>query len=596
MPGPSSLCRIAVDATAKWNDTGTCRSACPLLLADQAAAPNRYRCQLVAAQVFEVSHLSGLSVAPTIHWVVGILRRVGLAVVELATMPTMTAERFAQRLFELGLADNRQINAIWADLGTRSVSVEEFIAAAVRKEVITNFQAERVLKGERSGFFYGKYKVLYLVGTGSFARVYRAVHTETGRIAAVKVLRKRYRDNPVELEQFLREGHVGEKLRHPNIVPVYEVNSDPREPYLVMEFVEGQTLKEMVRLRGKLEPPLALKIISDVLNALQYAIEQGVTHRDLKMSNVLVSSSGKSKLVDFGLAARHFDDKDLAECPNARAIDYAALERGTGVRKDDLRSDIYFAGCLLYHMLCGKAPLLEVKDRLYRLNITRFREITPLSQLEPGLPHYILAIVNKAMELDPQKRYQTPAEMLKDVQQALKRWEAGDRGGTSAASAAEPAAPEQLEVAETERQATSEDESQTAEGDSRRLMIIESHVGMQDLLRDRLKKRGYRVLIYSDPERALQRFADSVDGPPADCVLFFTTELKQQAVDAFNRFGEHEATRQIPAVLVLHQADPSWMSAARTSPDRVVLTTPKLGELRSTLLRLLKLPVPASSS
>ncbi len=511
-------------------------------------------------------------------------------------MATFTAERFAQRLFELGLADNRQINAVWAELGSRNVSVEDFIAAAVRKELITNFQAERVLKGERTGFFYGKYKVLYLVGTGSFARVYRAVHTETGRVAAVKVLRKRYRDNPVELEQFLREGHVGEKLRHPNIVPVYEVNSDPREPYLAMEFVEGQTLKEMVRLRGKLDPLLSLRIISDVLNALQYGIEHGVTHRDLKMSNVLVSSSGRSKLVDFGLAARHFEDKDLAECPNARAIDYAALERGTGVRKDDLRSDIYFAGCILYHMLSGKAPLLEVKDRLYRLNVTRFREITPLSQLEPSLPHYILAIVNKAMELDPQKRYQTPAEMLKDVQQAIKRWEAGDRGGSSVQEQSAVQAQTRTPVNKPESVMISSDEPEVAEGDSRRLMVIESHVGMQDLLRERLKKRGYRVLIYSDPQRALQRFVDSTEGPPADCVLFFTTELKQEAVEAFNQFGDHEATRRVPAILVLHQRNPAWAAAARASEERIVLTTPKMGELRATLLRLLKLPTPAPSA
>lgn len=513
-------------------------------------------------------------------------------------MASMTAERFAQRLFELGLADNHQINSVWAEFGSRTVSVEEFIAAAVRKELITNFQADRILKGERNGFFYGKYKVLYLVGTGSFARVYRAVHTETGRVAAVKVLRKRYRDNSVELDQFLREGRMGEKLRHPNIVPIYEVNADPREPYLVMEFVEGQTLKEMVRVRGKLDPLFSLKVIADVLSGLQYAINQGVTHRDLKMSNVLVSTSGKSKLVDFGLAARHFDDKDIAECPNARAIDYAALERGTGVRKDDLRSDIYFAGCLLYHMLSGRPPLYETKDRLLRLNITRFREIVPLAQLVPEVPHYILAIVNRAMELDPTKRYQTPAEMLKDVQQAIKRWESGDRG-TPAVGSDQVPVPEvsaTVETVDTSRVTTAtEDESAgVLEGESKTLMIIESHTGMQDLLRDRLKKRGYRVLIYSDPQRALQRFRDAMEGPVADCIIFGTSELKDQAVAAFNEFGKDPATKDVPAILILHQADAHWSAAAEASPHRVVLTTPKLGELRATLIRLLKLPVPAA--
>jgi len=506
-------------------------------------------------------------------------------------MASMTAERFAQRLFELGLADNHQINAVWAEFGSRNVSVEDFIAAAVRKELITNFQADRILKGERTGFFYGKYKVLYLVGTGSFSRVYRAVHTETGRIAAVKVLRKRYRDNPVELEQFLREGHVGMKLHHPNIVPVYEINSDPREPYLVMEFVEGQTLKEMVRIRGKLDPLFSLKVMADVLNGLQFAINQGITHRDLKMSNVLVSATGKSKLVDFGLAARHFDDKDIAECPNARAIDYAALERGTGVRKDDLRSDIYFAGCLLYHMLSGRPPLYETKDRLMRLNITRFREIPPLSQLEPELPHYILAIVNRAMELDPTKRYQTPAEMLKDVQQAIKRWESGDRGGSSSDEGHVAQSEAAAEPTGEKTPVTDEDGGSVLEGESKTLLVIESHVGMQDLLRDRLKKRGYRVLIYTDPERALQRFRDALGEVVADCVIVCSTSLKEDAVKAFNQLGREPQTREIPAILILHQANAHWLASAETAPHRVVLTAPKLGELRATLGQLLKLPV-----
>src|SRR5829696_7522724 len=108
-------------------------------------------------------------------------------------MSTMTAEKFAQRCFECGLIDTRQLDSVWGELGTNEVSLDTVKGVMLRKELITNFQADHVIKGERIGYFYGKYKVLYLIGVGSFARVYRAVHVDTNKVVAVKVLRKRHR-------------------------------------------------------------------------------------------------------------------------------------------------------------------------------------------------------------------------------------------------------------------------------------------------------------------------------------------------------------------------------------------------------------------
>ena len=106
--------------------------------------------------------------------------------------------------------------------------------ALLGRGILTNYQFDRLARGEKAGFYYGDYKVLYLVGTGSFARVYRAVHRETEQVVALKVLRSRYSENPVQTEQFLREGSMGAKLRHPNIVPIYEVFSQRRLHFLVM--------------------------------------------------------------------------------------------------------------------------------------------------------------------------------------------------------------------------------------------------------------------------------------------------------------------------------------------------------------------------
>ena len=139
-------------------------------------------------------------------------------------------------------------------------------------------------------------------------------------------------------------------LRHPNIVPIYDVASDGRSHYLVMEFIEGWNLRDLVKIRTKIEPLQATQLMMEMVEGLRYAFEQGLTHRDLKLNNVLVTSSGQAKLVDFGLAAldENFGEDLNDDMPNTRTIDYAALERATGVRKDDTRSDIYFMGCIFY--------------------------------------------------------------------------------------------------------------------------------------------------------------------------------------------------------------------------------------------------------
>lgn len=501
-------------------------------------------------------------------------------------MATISAEKFAQRVFEVGLIDNHQLDSVWAELGTREVPLDTVTSVMVRRELLTNFQVERILRGERIGYFYGKYKVLYLIGAGTFARVYRAVHVDTKRVVAVKVLRKRHRENPVEYEQFLREGKMGAELRHINIVPIYEVNGDPRAPYMVMEFVEGQTLREMLRIRKKLDVKTTLRIMADVVSGLVYAAEKGITHRDIKLSNVLISSAARAKLVDFGLAAAaRGNDEQLADCPNARAIDYAALERGTGVRKDDIRSDLFFVGCMIYHVLSGHSPLSESKDRLQRLNVSRFREIPSLNSVEPGLPHFIYAIVNKAIEVDPTKRYQTAQEMLRDIQSAQQRLQYMEENPSEKSDGGDPT-PEPTETKGGEVKPLDE----PLEGESRTLLVVESGAALQDLFRDRLKRRGYRVLIISDPDRAIDRL--QADPAAADCLIFSASELEEEAVEAFNRLGEDTTTSSIPAVLILDNKQSELAGDALTAPHRIVLVGPKMGDLRAALLKLIQQPSP----
>jgi serine/threonine-protein kinase len=291
----------------------------------------------------------------------------------------------------------------------------------------------------------------------------------------------------------------------------------------------------------------------------------------MKLSNVLVTSKGEAKLVDFGLATiAETSDNKLSASPNARSIDYVALERGTGVRKNDPRSDIYFAGCMLYNMLCGVGPLSETRDRLVRMSISRFQEIEPVNKLEPNLPIGIVSVVNKAMTLDPEERYQDPSDMLADLKRAKIIMDKG----------------EEETLAEEPEVETGPAPSDPEEGIGRTVLFVESNSDMQNLLREHLKKRGYRVLITSDPTRAVQRVED--EARLADCVIFSTQDLGGTAVAAFNRLGDSETASQVPSVLLVDKRRKRLADAAQTNEHRVLLSMPlKMKELRVTLMKLL---------
>ena len=489
-----------------------------------------------------------------------------------------TPRTLTQRCIDLELATTQQIDRLWGELRTEQVTMEEIKTLLLRKGILTNFQLDRMLTGERLGYYYGPYRVLYMIGAGTFARVFRAVHRDTGKVVAVKVLRRRHRDQVAQIEQFLREGRMGLELRHPNIVTIYEIVNDPRAPYLVMEFVEGETLREILKIRGKFEPLDALRVIQDICSGLDFAFQRGITHRDMKLSNVLVHSSGRCKLVDFGLAALAdvSSPEAIADCPSARAIDYAALERGTSVRKGDARSDLYFVGCMFYHILSNKAPLVETRDRLHRLNVSRFLQIDPLADVLPGLPDFVYAICNKAMEFQPDKRYQTPGQMLSDIEAAIHRLQNPEAPASSSGQSqdAEVIDPEQLK-----------------EGEGKTVMIIESKAELQDLLREKLKKRGYRVLVFSNPERGLARFSMGAANA-IDCVVLCAVDLGNEALDAFNSMGEQEQTKDVPVIMLVDPRQQHVIRGAKTSDHHVLLSMPlKVRELRQMLARLTHRPV-----
>jgi serine/threonine-protein kinase len=482
----------------------------------------------------------------------------------------ITAESFAELAHDVGLIDRRRLELGWSELGTRDVSLEDYISFLLRKKLLTQLQVDRLRKGERRGYFFGKYKVLYFLGKGSFARVYRAEHVDNGQVFALKVLRNSIKkhhfvDKQDIVDQFLREASMMQSLRHQNIVPVYDVGTEHGQPYMAMEFVEGRNLREFLRVRNKMAVDESLRIAADIANALEFALSKGVTHRDLKPSNVLITSTGRAKLVDFGLAGLTDEAKSSEKGTTSRSVDYAGLERASNSRKDDPRSDLFFAGCILYQMLTGKYPLPDAKSQSERMSMSRFREIPSMSQVDPNLPPPVVSLVSKAMELDLSKRFAKPSEFAAEIALVQKR----------------------LLGAEVEEAA--EQGKIEREGENHSVMVVESNIEMQDALRDSLKRRGYRVLVIGDAGRALTRWES--DDKPAEVVIFCTTELGESALDAFNRFGAMEKTQSIPAILFVAEHHRALADRANLAPHRVLIPMPlKVRQLRAILLKLLHEP------
>ena len=496
--------------------------------------------------------------------------------------PNLDADKLAQRIHDARLMEAREIESLLSKAGGRGqADVQLFINFALRGEHLTNWALTRIIEGHRKGYFYNNWKILYRIGVGTFARVYRASHTTSGDIKAIKVLRSRHSNNDEMREHFLREGRMVMKLRHPNIVPIHEVDEDQGRIYMVMDFVEGQNLRDYVKAHRKLSPLRALGIIRDIAAGLAYAADANINHRDLKLSNVLLSSRGTAKLVDFGLATESGDSGELTGGP--RSIDYAGLERTTGVKRDDKRSDIFFLGCMLYQMVTGEPPMVETRERMKRLSADRFRNIVPVTNHEPDLPNRLVVLVARLMDINPEKRLQTPKLALNEIEIALKAVEGGDT--------------EKYDENMSQQQADEFAKMIAAreEGKDKTVMVIDSNQQVQNSLREKLKKIGYRVLITNDPQRGMERFRDRdpAEGLPADCVIFGTAGLGGQGILAFQEFITSDRIARTPSILVVTEqlkehVEASWLEDS----SNIVLPMPlKFKYVQRALRKLLNLQV-----
>jgi serine/threonine-protein kinase len=274
-------------------------------------------------------------------------------------------------------------------------------------------------KRQRRPVRIGKYEVVTHIATGGMGAVYKAIDSVLKREVALKVLPPAMASNPLALERFRREARNAARLRHENIVTIYEFDQSGSTLYLAMEFVEGIDLLEYITRKGRLDPEEARLIAIQATRALEHAHRQGVVHRDVKPSNFLVCRKGDTlvvKLSDFGLA-RETSDEDgrvTRDGTTVGTVDYMAPEQAKDAGQADCRSDIYAMGCTLFHMLTGRAPFPDgsIPERLR----AHAQDPPPdLQDLNPRVSEGLCAIVRRMLAKTPADRYPNPAALLKDL-------------------------------------------------------------------------------------------------------------------------------------------------------------------------------------
>lgn len=320
-----------------------------------------------------------------------------------------------------------------------ATSLSHFTRWLVVHRYVTDYQATLLAKGHGDPhvFFLNQYKIMERLGRGRMAGVYRAMHT-LGQTVAIKVLPPSRAKNPQMLGRFQRETRLALRLKHPNVVRSFQVGEANGLNYLVMEYLEGETLDEVLQRRKRLPPAEGVRLAHQVLMGLQHIHEQGMVHRDLKPANMmLVPAPGQGeadntlhstvKILDIGLGRAMFDEnlpegEDKMELTGEGVIlgtpDYLAPEQARDPRTIDIRADIYSIGCVLYHLLTGQPPFPDTN--LINQMVRHATETAkPLQQFNPAIPDGLQQIVGYMIAKQAAQRYPTPERAAQALQMFL---------------------------------------------------------------------------------------------------------------------------------------------------------------------------------
>jgi WD40 repeat protein len=348
------------------------------------------------------------------------------------------AEAVLAAVARLGLVAPEQAQQLSQELATRSLDTRSLGRELLDRGLLTAFQVNHLLQGDEQGLLVGPYQLLARLGSGGMGQVFKARHSRLGKLAALKVIHPQHQGDREAGKRFLREMRSLSKLDHPNIVRALDAGEDNGRLYLVMELVEGTNLARLVREKGPLPLALACDCARQAALALQHAHEQGLVHRDVKPSNLLLMGDGTVKLLDLGLARR--DPADAGESSSTLTDtgmgvgtpDYVAPEQVLDSKRVDGRADLYSLGCTLYHLLAGRPPFAGGTVALKLLR-HQTEEPEALAALRPEVPAALVAVVQKLMAKKPEDRYQAPAEVAAVLDHLLRtgKWAAGPFGGVA---------------------------------------------------------------------------------------------------------------------------------------------------------------------
>lgn len=351
------------------------------------------------------------------------------------TQQQLTSQRFLEIVAKSGLVDakatDRLVAKVKEKLDGALPSNPKKLAGLFKKEgLLTSWHTEKLLAGKYKGFLLGKYKLLGHIGTGGMSSVYLAEHIRMGDKRAIKVLPKSRVRDATYLARFQLEAKAIASLNHPNIVMAYDIDNVGDVHYIVMEYVDGLDLQQLVKRDGAMDFSTAASVLGQAARGLDHAHQNGVIHRDVKPANLLIDPHGIVRLLDMGLAlVAAGEDESLTVANNENVLgtaDYLAPEQALNSHKVDHRADIYGLGCTLYFLLTGKPPFSD-GTLAQRIAKHQTEMPTPIRQLRPDCPGELEGICVKMIQKDPKYRYQTAA----DVAEVLEKFAVAVPKGTA---------------------------------------------------------------------------------------------------------------------------------------------------------------------
>ncbi|HEV3146448.1 MAG TPA: protein kinase [Gemmataceae bacterium] len=334
-----------------------------------------------------------------------------------------TAEDLVQLIRKSGLIDESKLNNfVQKNAGEMQGDAKQLAAAMVRHGLLTYFHAEQFLLGKWRGFTLGRYKLLERIGVGRTGQVFLCEHVYMRKRLAIKVMRPTKAEDPVTLGRFYREARVASGLEHPNIVGTYDIDQDGPLHFLVLEYVDGTCMSEIVRKFGPLNVLRACHYFRQAAQGLAYAHQRGMIHRDIEPGNIIIDRHGIAKLLDMGLARFYRDDQDLLTIKYddknvLGSADYVAPEQSRNSRNIDLRADIYGLGAAFYFALAGNPPFPDM-TLAEKIIAHQTKKPRSMREIRPDVPQELAKLIDRMMAKDPKDRFQT----AKEVVDALEMW------------------------------------------------------------------------------------------------------------------------------------------------------------------------------